>query len=122
MKSNAHCYSDLIYHIVFCPKFRARALLASDQTMFDREFRHVIWAHEGTVLELAIMPDHVHLLVELPPTAYIPKVISDLKIQTSRYFAVHPFWSRGYYIASIGHASDVVVKTYIRNQNHVDPI
>ena len=116
MKSNSHCYSDLIYHIVFCPKYRARALLASDQAILDREFRHVIWAHEGSVQELAILPDHVHLLVELPPTAYLPEVVADLKTQTSRYFSITPFWSRGYYVASIGHASDVVVGQYIRSQ------
>jgi len=90
--------------------------------MFDREFRHAIWAHEGSVQELAIMPDHIHLLVELPPSAYLPKVIADLKIQTSRYFPVHPFWSRGYYISSVGPASDVAVAAYIKKQNHMDPI
>ena len=122
MKSNAHCYSDLHYHIVFCPKYRAPSLLALDQAMFDREFRYVIWSHEGSVLELAVMPDHVHLLVELPPTAYIPKVVSDLKTLTSRYFPIHPFWSRGYYVSSVGHASDVAVAAYIKNQRHGDPI
>ena len=79
------------------------------------------------ITRLAVMPDHVHLLVELPPTVSVSKAVKTFKGGSSRALRqAHPeldewlwgnsFWAVGYFAESVGRVTENAIKLYIENQ------
>lgn len=78
----SHSLWECKYHIVFCPKYRYRVLGGETGSYVDRNIYHLLRQKEGvTVLECNVQPDHVHLVVEIPP---ISKDGLGVKRETSR--------------------------------------
>lgn len=76
------------------------------------------------------MPDHVHMLISIPPKHAVSKIIGFLKGKSSiwvaqniagkdRNFVGHKFWARGYFVSTVG-ADEKVIKAYIKNQEKED--
>lgn len=112
------------YHIVWCPKYR-RALLSGHLASRLRELIvDVVEDRGGEVLELEVMPDHVHLLAEVPPQIALSRLMQSLKGQTScvlrseypQLLSTRSLWTPSWLLSTVGGASLDVVKRYVENQ------
>ncbi len=85
--------------------------------------------HGITIKELGVMPDHVHMIVFLPPEMSVSKAINLLKGSSSHdMFQLHPkfrlqylrghFWGRGYFYRSVSNVDDETVSRYVREDNN----
>jgi putative transposase len=72
------------YHVIWCPKFRRDVLCGPIQTRLKQIIGEVVAEFGGMVIEVETMPDHVHLLVELPPQVAVSKLVQILKGRSSR--------------------------------------
>lgn len=124
--SNKAVY-NLGYHIIWCPKYRRKLLVASvKQMLSDLLYQK---ANEiGIIIETCeIMPDHVHLFVKASPVDSPHFIVQQLKGYTSRILRsefqhlrtrVPTLWTRSYYIESVGHISEDTIKQYIEDQKN----
>lgn len=83
--------------------------------------------HQAEVLELEIMPDHVHLLIEVDPQYGIHRLIKKMKGLTSRMLRkefpkvksrLPTLWTNSYFVSSVGGAPIAMIKQYIENQKN----
>ena len=113
------------YHVIFCPKYRRKVLR---EPIADR-FKEVVLSMQEdnnfAVLEMEVMPDHVHLLLDVDPTIGINVIVSRIKGRTSNVLnkefpelthRLPTLWTRSKFIATVGSVSLDVVKQYIENQ------
>ncbi|EAZ97294.1 transposase [Marinobacter sp. ELB17] len=84
--------------------------------------------HDSEILELEVMPDHVHLLVEVDPQYGVHKLIKSMKGVSSRTLRAEfpalksrlpTLWSNSYFVSTVGGAPLEIVKQYIENQKNV---
>lgn len=113
------------YHVIWCPKFRRRILVPPIDTRLKDLILEKQSAYGYEVLAMEVMPDHVHLLLEVDPRIGIHKIVSQIKGWTSRAIGKEfPFvkrklpslWTRSKFIATVGTVSLEVAKQYIANQ------
>jgi len=113
------------YHIIFCPKYRRKVLTPPIQERFKEVVLSLQDANNFIVLEMEVMPDHVHLLLDIDPTVGVQMVVSRIKGKTShtlnREFPelqrkLPTLWTRSKFIATVGSVSLDVVKEYIETQ------
>ncbi len=126
-KSNNNVVYSCKYHVIWCPKYRRKIL---DGAIADRlrELIHQnVLEHDAEIIELEIMPDHVHLLVEVDPQFGIHKLVKQIKGQTSRVlrqeFAsiksrLPTLWTNSYFVSTVGGAPLAMIKQYIENQKN----
>lgn len=118
---------SLQYHLVWCTKYRKQVLVGNIETEFKRQLQLVIDELSGTIMEMEVMPDHVHLLVDCSPQFFIPDAIKRLKGQTAKkLFELFPdikkslwgghLWNPSYCAVSVSDRSIEQVKQYIREQ------
>ena len=130
-RKGSHTVYSLQYHFVFIPKYRKRVL--RDQVAHrTRELIREIWrSHDIEIVRGHIRPDHVHLLLSVPPTLAPSRVMQAVKGKTSHHlmrdfstmrktFWGKHFWARGYFVASSGNVTDEVIAKYIEEQD-VEP-
>lgn len=112
------------YHIVWCPKYRL-ALLSGHLAGRLRELIvDIVEDRGGEVLGLEIMPDHVHLLAEVPPQIALSGLMQSLKGQSSRVLrseyprllSTRSLWTPSWFLSTVGGAPLDVVKRYDENQ------
>lgn len=121
---SSHSVYNLNYHIVFTPKRRAAVLVGDIADELKRIFGEVAQMHSLEIEALEIMPDHVHLFVSCPPSLAPHKIVKLFKGNSSpilrRMFPqltrMATLWNHAYYVGSVGHVSDSVVRNYIENQ------
>lgn len=128
----SHSKSKLGYHIVFCPKFRKPVLVEGVAV----ELKHIIGqtclTYGWKLHSLEIMPDHVHMFIQLSPSDTLTNVVRTIKSTSAVYlFSLFPklkgqkfwgsgLWSSGTYYATVGSVSEEAVKMYIENQKSRD--
>lgn len=116
------------YHVIWCPKCRRKVLVPP----VDERLKELILEKQPDygyeVLEMEIMQDHVHLVLDVSPLIGINKVVGQIKGYTSHQIREEfPFmkkrlptlWTRSRFISSVGAVSLEVVKQYIQNQKNV---
>ena len=127
-KTNHNVAYSCKYHVVWCPKYRRSVLVAGVDERLKEIIRDVCAEHQAELLELEVMPDHVHLLVEVDPQLGIHKLIKLLKGRSSRLLRqefphlkkrLPTLWTNSYYVATVGGAPLAVIKQYIGNQKNV---
>ena len=118
------------YHVVFTPKYRKKALYGRIRRDLRDVFHHLA-KQKGCVIEEGhLMPDHVHMLIAIPPKHSVSSILGFLKGKSSiwiaqniankpRNFVGHKFWARGYFVSTVG-VDEQVVKAYIQNQEKED--
>ena len=113
------------YHVIWCPKFRRSILVPPIDTRLKELILEKQSAYGYEVLAMEVMPDHVHLLLDVDPRIGIHKIVSQIKGWTSRAIGKEfPFvkrklpslWTRSKFIATVGTVSLEVAKQYIANQ------
>ena len=118
------------YHVVFIPKYRKKVLYGELRRYLGSIFRRLAEQKECRIEEGHLMPDHVHMLLSIPPKYAVSQIIGYIKgksaIQIARQFAGkrrnfvgQHFWARGYFVSTVGR-DEMVVREYIRNQERED--
>ena len=124
-ESNRNIVYSCKYHVVWCPKYR-RPVLVNDVDIRLKEIIHqTVTELQSEVIELEVMPDHVHLLCEVDPQFGIHRLVKRLKGRSSRLLR-HEFpwlksrlptlWTNSYFVATVGGAPLTVVKQTIEQQ------
>lgn len=112
------------YHIVWCPKYRRRVLVGPVEVAFKAILPALCERVGVEIIESEVMPDHVHLLVSIPPPAPLGDVIRRIKGASSRLlrrrFAnlrrMPSLWTNSTFVATVGGAPLSAVQQYVRNQ------
>ena len=126
----AHTKWDYKYHVVFIPKCRRKALFAQLRKHLGDVFRTLTEQKESKIVEGHLMPDHVHMLISIPPKYSVAQIIGYIKgksaihiarvyIGQRKNFTGQHFWARGYFVSTVG-ADEELIKSYIRHQEAED--
>jgi putative transposase len=129
-ESLSHSKWECKYHVVFIPKCRRRALYEQLRRHLGEVFRDLAQHRESRILEGHLMPDHVHMLISIPPKYAVSQVIGYLKGKSAihmarayggrkRNFVGQHFWARGYFVSTVGR-DEATVRDYIRRQEEED--
>ena len=123
----AHTVHKLHYHFVFSTKYR-KPVLRGDIAIEVRDLiREICRANDIEILRGHVRPDHVHLLLDVPPHLAPSRVMQAVKGKTSHHLLMdrrklrdsfwgRHLWARGYFVATSGNVTDEVVADYIRLQ------
>ena len=126
---DAHSIGVSEYHLQWVTKYRYETLLKeSHYKDCETALKNAAARHGITMKELGVMPDHVHMIVFLPPEMSVSKAINLLKGSSSHdMFQLHPkfrlqyqrghFWGRGYFYRSVSNVDDETVSRYVREDN-----
>jgi putative transposase len=126
-RNSSHSLYDLKYHVVFCTKYRYRILTGQIATRARELIREVCAANYVDIVSGSLSPDHIHLLISVPPSASISKIIQYIKGKSSRkllqefeglrkrYWGQH-LWARGYFVVSVGNVNTEDIQRYIEQQ------
>ena len=122
------CVYNINYHIVFCPKYRKQVLNESIKEDLELIFKSVISSNDWKLLELEVMPDHIHLFVSAHPKQSPLEIVKKLKgisarlifkkypkFQKKEFWGKH-LWSGGYYVGTAGIVTAESIQKYILAQ------
>ena len=130
MSSLSHSKWRCKYHIVFAPKYRRQIIYKKLRRDIGKILRTLCENKKVNIIEAECCPDHVHMLVEIPPHMSVSKFMGYLKSKSAlmifdqhanlkyKYGNRH-FWARGYYVDTVG-KYETVIAEYIRNQLQED--
>lgn len=129
-ESLSHSKWECKYHVVFIPKCRRRALYKELRSHLGEVFRRLASQKESRILEGHLMPDHVHMLISIPPKYAVSQVIGYIKGKSAihmarvyeekkRNFVGQHFWARGYFVSTVGR-DETMIREYIRHQEQED--
>lgn len=127
-KSSSHLIFSCQYHVIFCPKYRRKVLTTDIQIRLKEIFNNVANQYDFDIVEMEIMDDHVHLLINCNPRFGIMACIHKLKGASSNILReefpilkrkISTLWTRSAFISTVGSVSLDVVKEYIENQKNV---
>ena len=125
-----HSTWECKYHVVFTPKYRKRTLFEHIRRHLGTVFHDLARRKECKIEEGHLRPDHVHILISIPPKHSVASVIGFLNGKSSiwiaqnvkrkaRNFLGHKFWARGYFVSTVGRDEEVI-RNYIKNQEAAD--
>ena len=124
--SLSHTIWNCKYHIVFAPKFRRQSIYGKLKIDIGKVLRLLCERKHVEIIEAELCPDHIHMLVSIPPNLSISQFVGYLKGKSSlmifdrhanlkyRYGNRH-FWCRGYFVDTVGKNKRIIAE-YIRNQ------
>ena len=127
-KSNNNVVYSCKYHVVWCPKYRRPVLVDGVDDRLKELVEETCGKMNADLLEMEVMPDHVHLLIEVDPQYGIHKAVKRLKGYSSRILReefpwlrsrIPSLWTNSYFVATVGGAPLSVIKQYIENQKYV---
>ena len=127
-ESNNNVTYDCQYHVVWCPKYRRAVLVSGADRRLKAIIREVCAERKARLIEMEVMPDHVHLLVAVDPQYGVHRLVKAIKGSSSRLLRqefpwcrtrLPSLWTNAYYVATVGGAPLSVIKRYIENQKHV---
>ena len=123
-----HVRCSCQYHVIFCPKYRRKVLVDGIDVRLKELLLENQEQHGYEVLEMEVMPDHVHLLLDISPKRSVVQIVGRIKGLLSNRLR-HEFpklrsrlpslWTRSCFISSVGAVSLEVVKRYIEEQKNV---
>jgi len=129
-RSLSHTKWNCKYHIVFAPKYRRQEVYGRLKADIGKILRQLCEMKDVEIIEAEACPDHIHMLVSIPPHLSVSAFVGYLKGKSSlmifdrhanlkyKYGNRH-FWCRGYYVDTVGRDKNVIAK-YIRNQLQED--
>ena len=128
--SIAHTTWICKYHVVWISKYRKKQLFGLIRTELAPVMKELARQKESEILQGALMPDHVHMLIAIPPKYAVSSVIGYIKGKSAIYiarnfrgkkrnFVGESFWARGYFVSTIG-LDEGMIRNYIKNQEKED--
>ena len=127
-KCNNNIAYSCKYHVVWCSKYRRKVLVEEVEQRLKELIVGVASELRGDIIEMEIMPDHVHLLLEVDPQFGIHRAVKNIKGKTSRILRAEfislrtrlpSLWTNSYFVATVGGAPLEVIKQYIESQKYV---
>ena len=129
-ESLSHSAWECKYHVIFIPKCRRRTLYGELRKHLGEVFRKLAAQKESQIVEGHLMPDHVHMMIAIPPKYAVSQVIGFIKGKSAihlarvygerkRNFVGQHFWARGYFVSTVGR-DEAVVREYIKKQEQED--
>ena len=130
IESLNHTKWECKYHVVFIPKCRRKTLYGELRKQLGEVFRALAQHKESRIEEGHLMPDHVHMMISIPPKYAVSNVVGYIKGKSAihmarkygerkRNFVGQHFWARGYFVSTIGRDEEVI-RNYIRHQEKED--
>jgi len=125
-----HTKWECKYHVVFIPKYRKKRIFGAIRKHLGQVFRKLAEQRQSRIEEGHLMPDHVHMMISIPPKYSVAQVIGFIKGKSAihiarefagrkRNFVGQHFWARGYFVTTVGR-DEAVVREYIRRQEQED--
>jgi putative transposase len=126
-RHSAHAMYDIKYHVIWVTKYRYRVMRGRVAERARELIRQICQAREIVIVRGAISPDHIHMLLSVPPQLAPAKVVQYIKGRSSRllqaefpelgkrYWGQH-LWARGYFCATVGAVDEETIKHYIETQ------
>ena len=125
-----HSKWECKYPVVFIPKYRRKALFGQLRKHLGVVFRALAAQKESSVEEGHLMPDHVHMLMSIPPKYAVAHVVGFIKCKSAihiartfmdrkRNYVGQHFWARGYFVSTVGR-DEATIRRYIREQESED--
>lgn len=126
-KSNNNIVYSCKYHIVWCSKYRKPLLTGPVETKLKEILYQVAEEFRSQIIELEVMPDHVHILIEIDPQFGVNRLIKYMKGRSSKFLRnefhelrkLPSHWTNSCFISTVGGAPLQIVKQYIQNQKYV---
>jgi len=130
LKHTAHSSYRCEYHVVFAPKYRRKAIYGEIKSDIGVILRKLCNEMKVEIIEAEACPDHIHMLVSIPPYMSIAQFVGTLKSKSAlmifdrhanlKYrYGNRNFWCRGYYVDTVG-KNEKMIREYIRNQLEED--
>ena len=130
VQSLSHTKWECKYHVVFIPKYRKKVLYGELRRHLGGVFRQLAEQKECRVEEGHLMPDHVHMLLSIPPKISVSQAMGYIKgksaihiartfMERKRNFVGQHFWARGYFVSTVGR-DETIIREYIRHQEVED--
>ncbi len=130
LKHTAHSSYRCEYHVVFAPKYRRKVVYGEIKKDIGEILRKLCNEMKVEIIEAEACPDHIHMLVSIPPYMSVAQFVGTLKSKSAlmifdrhanlKYkYGNRNFWCRGYYVDTIG-KNEKMIKDYIRNQLEED--
>ena len=130
IKHTSHSSYRCEYHIVFAPKYRRKVIYGELKKEIGEILRKLCNEKKVEIIEAEACPDHIHMLVSIPPYLSISQFVGFLKSKSSlmifdrhanlKYkYGSRTFWCRGYYVDTVG-KNEKAISEYIRNQLEED--
>jgi putative transposase len=129
-QSLAHVKWECKYHVVIVPKYRRKTLFGRVRKRVGKVFQQLCRQKDIGLVEGHVMPDHVHMVLSIPPKYSVAMVVGYLKgksaiqihreaLNVKQGFTGKHFWSRGYCVSTVG-LDEQMSRAYIRNQEELD--
>ena len=130
IKSTAHSKYRCQFHIVFAPKYRRKVIYKELRADIGQIIRKLCDEKKVEIIEAQACPDHIHMLVSIPPYLSVAQFVGFLKSKSAlMIFDTHAnlkykygrrnFWARGYFVDTVGR-NEKAIKEYIKNQLEED--
>ena len=130
LQHGAHSTWRLQYHIVFAPKFRRKVVYGELKADIGQILRKLCDEKKVEIIEAEACPDHIHMLVSIPPHLSVSQFVGFLKGKCTlmifdrhanlKYkFGNRHFWSEGYYVSTVG-LNEATIRKYIQEQERYD--
>ena len=125
LRSNGNVVFQCAFHVVWCPKYRRRVLSGCVEDRLKQIVREVVEEKGAWLVALEVLPDHVHLLVEVDPQFGVHKLVKAVKGRTSRVLReefpslrsrLPTLWTNSYFVATTGGAPMAAIKRYVEQQ------
>jgi putative transposase len=125
-----HTTWECKYHVVFIPKCRRKVLFGQLRGELGVVFRALAEEKESEIIEGHLMPDHVHMMISVPPRYSVSQVVGYMKGKSAihiarvyagrrKNFVGQNFWARGYWVSTVG-KDEASVRRYIQDQEKED--
>ncbi len=125
-----HSRWECKYHITWIPKYRKKKIFGELRQYLGEVLRGLAKDRESEIIEGHLLPDHVHILISIPPKYSVAQVVGYMKGKSAihiarnymgrrRNFTGQKFWARGYHVTTVGRDEDVI-RAYIKNQEKED--
>lgn len=127
-KSNRNVVYSCKYHVVWCSKYRRKVLTGEIEARLKELIVETAKGTNADVIEMEVMPDHVHLLIEVDPQYGINKAVRHIKGVSSHALRsefpslksrLPTLWTNSYFVSTVGGAPLSAIKQYIENQKNV---
>ena len=125
-----HTLWECKYHVVWIPKYRKKSLYGQLRSYLGSLLKGLALQKECKIVEGHLQPDHVHMMISIPPKYAVAQVIGFIKgksaIQIARTymgqrknFTGQHFWARGYFVSTVG-TDEQTIREYIKRQETED--
>jgi putative transposase len=127
-KSNNNVVYSCKYPVVWCPKYRRSVLINGVDARLKKLIKETCVHLHVEIIELEVMPDHVHLLMEVDPQFGVHRAVKQIKGYSSRILReefpwlksrLPSLWTNSYFVSTVGGAPLSVIRQYIENQKNV---